>query len=205
MTTWGLVGRGLRHHWRGHLAVALGIAVAGSVLVGSLIVGDSVRASLRALVGERLGEVEIAVVASSPGMRAELAQELEEALGAGAIVAPALRMQAVLSRPEDDGSIAGVELIGVTDAYWRALGEPQPDANASTLRPNPRPTMFRSIRSCSPGCIRPAAVSISRAVWPRISTRSSSPSRPLGSIAWRLACLGSMGRQLASRALSFSR
>ena len=138
MTLWGLVRRGLRHHWRGHLAVALGVAVAGSVLIGSLIVGDSVRASLRALVGERLGEVEIAVVASSPGMRAELAQELQETLGAGAVVAPTLRVQAVLSRPEDDGSVAGVELIGVTDAYWRALGEPKPEAGEPALRPNPR-------------------------------------------------------------------
>ena len=39
----------LRHYRRIHVAVALGVAVATAVLTGALLVGDSVRGSLREL------------------------------------------------------------------------------------------------------------------------------------------------------------
>ena len=42
MTSWRFILDGLRHFWRIHLAVGLGIAVATAVLTGALLVGDSV-------------------------------------------------------------------------------------------------------------------------------------------------------------------
>ena len=48
--------RGLCYHWRMHITVALGVALACAILSGSLIVGDSVKATLRSLAEERLGE-----------------------------------------------------------------------------------------------------------------------------------------------------
>ncbi len=53
----------LIHFWRLHLTVLLGAAVATAVLAGALLVGDSVRGSLRALTLERLGRIEQALVA----------------------------------------------------------------------------------------------------------------------------------------------
>lgn len=53
-----LVWRGLTHYRRIHLAVALGIAAATAVLTGALLVGDSVRGSLRALTLDRLGRID---------------------------------------------------------------------------------------------------------------------------------------------------
>ena len=66
MSTWRLVYQGIRHYWRGHLALALGVALAGSVLSGSLIIGDSVEASLEAMVVERLGPVESVLLMPAP-------------------------------------------------------------------------------------------------------------------------------------------
>ena len=43
-----LVLRNLAYHWRGNLAVLLGVAVGSAVLTGALLVGDSLRGSLRA-------------------------------------------------------------------------------------------------------------------------------------------------------------
>lgn len=57
-----LLGRNLRHHRRGNFAVLLGVAVGTAVLVGALLVGDSLRGSLRERVLDRLGGVEQAVV-----------------------------------------------------------------------------------------------------------------------------------------------
>src|SRR5687768_5923179 len=71
-----LVNQSLRYHWRTNLAVMLGVAVAVAVLAGALIVGDSVRASLRDLFLLRLGHADYAV--SAPDFfREQLAADLQ--------------------------------------------------------------------------------------------------------------------------------
>ena len=52
-----LVRRNLAHYWRTNVAVMLGVATAVAGLAGALVVGDSVRASLRDLVLNRLGKL----------------------------------------------------------------------------------------------------------------------------------------------------
>ncbi len=52
----------LRHYWRIHIAVALGVAAATAVLTGALLVGDSVRGSLRALTLDRLGRIDLVLI-----------------------------------------------------------------------------------------------------------------------------------------------
>jgi putative ABC transport system permease protein len=58
MSTWQFIFRSLSFHWRIHLAVALGVAAATAVLTGALLVGDSVRGSLRRLTLDRLGRID---------------------------------------------------------------------------------------------------------------------------------------------------
>ena len=53
----GPVLRALTYYWRINLAVTAGAAVAAAVLTGALLVGDSVRGSLRGLTLERLGRI----------------------------------------------------------------------------------------------------------------------------------------------------
>src|SRR5436309_10569316 len=71
-----LVLRGLTYYWRTNLAVVLGVATAVAVLAGALVVGDSVRGSLRDLVLQRLGRTDRAVL-SAEFFREALAGELE--------------------------------------------------------------------------------------------------------------------------------
>jgi len=56
-----LLARNLAWYWRTNLAVLLGVATAAGVLGGALLVGDSVRASLRDLVLARLGGTDYVV------------------------------------------------------------------------------------------------------------------------------------------------
>jgi len=56
--------RSLIHYWRTNVTVLLSAAVAASVLTGALLVGDSVRGSLRSLTLDRLGEIDDALVAN---------------------------------------------------------------------------------------------------------------------------------------------
>ena len=67
-----LLARNLAWYWRTNLAVLLGVAAAAGVLGGALLVGDSVRASLRDLVLARLGNTDY-VVARNGFFREELA------------------------------------------------------------------------------------------------------------------------------------
>src|SRR5262245_8450491 len=65
----------LAHYWRTSLAVALGVATATAVLTGALLVGDSVRGSLRHLTLDRLGRIDEALVVDR-FFREELATHL---------------------------------------------------------------------------------------------------------------------------------
>ena len=55
--------RTAKHYWQIHLIVALCTAVATGVLAGALIVGDSMRGSLRNITLERLGTIQHALIA----------------------------------------------------------------------------------------------------------------------------------------------
>src|SRR5688572_19328460 len=55
MTTATLVRRSLGYYRGANLAVIAGVAIAVSVLAGALLVGESVKASLRRLVLDRIG------------------------------------------------------------------------------------------------------------------------------------------------------
>jgi len=72
MRTSILLARNLAWYWRTNLAVLLGVATAAGVLGGALLVGDSVRASLRELVLARLGNTDY-VVARNGFFREDLA------------------------------------------------------------------------------------------------------------------------------------
>ncbi len=84
MTFWQLVWRSLAQHWRMHAAVALGAALGTAVLTGALVVGDSVRGSLRQLALERLGPIEHAVIADG-FFRDALPRELAATNGFGGL------------------------------------------------------------------------------------------------------------------------
>src|SRR5216684_9378964 len=76
MTARHFLWRNLLGHWRGNLAVLLGVAVGAAVLTGALLVGDSLRGSLRDLTLRQLGWVDHALV-SQRFVRQELAEKLE--------------------------------------------------------------------------------------------------------------------------------
>ncbi|HEX4150087.1 MAG TPA: ABC transporter permease, partial [Pirellulales bacterium] len=92
----------LRYHGRMNLAVALGVLAGAAVLTGALLVGDSVRGSLRNLALDRLGWVDDVLVVDR-FFRAELAAELAQAPSfptAFKQVVPAIVLQGSLSQPD---------------------------------------------------------------------------------------------------------
>lgn len=75
MTTFRLLLHSLTYYWRTNLAVVLGVIAGTAVIGGALVVGDSVRGSLRQMTLDRLGEVDFALT-SFRFVREDLANEI---------------------------------------------------------------------------------------------------------------------------------
>lgn len=119
MTLWTLAAAGLRHHWRAHVGVVLGAAAGCTVLVGALLVGSSVKQSLRTLAGERLGHVTWALSGRDRFFREELAADMEQALAAP--VAPVLQLSGKAGRSDGSASANRVVVLGA-DKRFAELG-----------------------------------------------------------------------------------
>jgi hypothetical protein len=124
MTRWALVVRGLVHYWRTHVAVVAGVATAVSVLSGALVVGDSVRGTLRDLAFQRLGATDL-VVTSTGFFREALADELSTdasftAAFSGAV--PLVVAQATVSVQGEDRRARDVAVYGVDRRFWQFHG-----------------------------------------------------------------------------------
>ena len=117
-----------RHGWM-NLSVACGVGVAAAVLTGALLVGDSLRGSLRALTLQRLGRIDAAVVAGR-FFRAKLADELANAPdfrrhAAAAVPLVLLRASVETAAPAVPARANQVNLIGGDERFWH-LGAGRP-------------------------------------------------------------------------------
>ncbi len=120
-----LVRHNIAHFWKTNLAVVAGVAVAVAVLAGALLVGSSVRASLRGLALERLGAVD-QVVTSAAFVREELAAELLARDGmqdtfAGAV--PIVAVEGFVTHQESGRRASAIQVYGVDDRFWAFHGQ----------------------------------------------------------------------------------
>lgn len=123
MSTWTLLVRTLRFHWRSTLGVLLGAAVATAILVGALAVGDSVRYSLRRIALDRIGEVRLALNGKGRFFRAALGEDLAKDLGAPA--APVILVPGTAASDTGEQHAGRVQVAGVDDGFW-SLGNTHP-------------------------------------------------------------------------------
>src|SRR5436305_1149057 len=114
MTLLRLCLRNLLYHWRGNLAVFLGVVVGTAVLTGALLVGDSLRGSLADLTLRRLGWIDNALVAPR-FFREQLASEIEAGHAAPAIL---LQATAVSREGKTQHMARHVTVVGVDQRYW---------------------------------------------------------------------------------------
>ena len=123
-----LIWRSLTFFRTMHLALAGGIAAATAVIVGALVVGDSVRGSLRALVIERLANVECAMFSRNFFQQELIAPLNQEAEKLDAQVTPIIVLQsASIERQsgEEFARAGHVQVFGVTEDFWQhASDEP---------------------------------------------------------------------------------
>jgi putative ABC transport system permease protein len=118
-----LLIQNLRYYWRTNLAVVAGVATSVAVLSGALLVGQSVRASLRDLLFQRLGATQF-VVAADRFFRDELASTFASSPGTeGAIDScPIISLQGVVTREKTGQRAYRVNVYGVDERFWKFHG-----------------------------------------------------------------------------------
>ena len=136
-------------HYRGlHALVVAGVAVAVSVLAGALLVGSSVRASLRDLALERLGATEL-VVSSTTSFREALAADLRGHAGAGiAAAAPILAVTGAVTHEDSRRTAARVQVFGIDDRFlaFHGRGRARPTGASGLDERRPRSGAGRGSR-----------------------------------------------------------
>lgn len=125
MQTTGLIKRSLRYYWQTNLVVVLGVAIAVSVLAGALLIGESVRGSLRDLSSRRLGNTDD-VISAPNFFREELAADLEQrgqfaADGIG-VTTPMIALEGVVVHEPSKRRAGAVKVYGVDERFWRFHG-----------------------------------------------------------------------------------
>ncbi|MCH8294644.1 FtsX-like permease family protein [Candidatus Poribacteria bacterium] len=117
--------QGLIYFWRIHLAVLLGAAVATAVLTGALLVGDSVRGSLRDLTLDRLGRIDHALVSERffrEGLAADLSNE----------AVPAILLNGTAVDAKTQSRASRIQILGI-DQRFTGLFHHAPEDLPNTL------------------------------------------------------------------------
>ncbi len=129
MTPRRLLFRSLLYHRGIHFAVALGVAVGAAVLSGALLVGDSVRGSLRDLTLDGLGAIDHALV-TDRYFREALAEDLSDATNfayAFDRAAPAVFIRGSVENAETNARASKVSIHGVDERFWSFFPSPPPE------------------------------------------------------------------------------
>ncbi len=126
MSLWKLVVRTLFHYGRLNVALLVGVALTAAILSGSLVVGDSVKESLRRNAAARIEGIGFAVVGGERFFSQQLASRLAGHSGVDTTVAPVLQALGTVTTPNGDVRANGVQVVGVDERFWELGGSDNP-------------------------------------------------------------------------------
>lgn len=129
MTFVHYLSRSLQHYRFAYLGVLAGAVLGATVLLGALFAGDSVNVSLRRISENRIGRTTHLVSGGDRFFRQALAGDL--ATAANVRTAPLLLARGTATHPGNRAAANQVQLIGVTEAFWKFA--PGPDTAAPNL------------------------------------------------------------------------
>src|SRR5690349_7656027 len=118
MQTTQLIKRSLAYYWQTNVVVVLGVAIAVSVLAGALLIGESVRGSLRDLSARRLGKTDD-LIAAPNFFRDQLAADLGNGIG---VTCPMIAIEGVVVHEQSKRRAGGVKVYGVDEQFWKFNG-----------------------------------------------------------------------------------
>ncbi|UCE41353.1 MAG: ABC transporter permease [Candidatus Aminicenantes bacterium] len=112
--------RSLFFYRKTHLWVVLGTMMSTAILVGALVIGDSVRHSLRKIVFDRLGTTEFALSSGDRFFQVRMADDLAESLNT--TVAPLLQTRGIAIAEGGQRRVNDIQVIGVDSRFGEMGG-----------------------------------------------------------------------------------
>ena len=112
MSFWLLVFRSLSYYWRINLLMALGVALTSAILSGALVVGDSVRESLRRNAAARLSKIDSALTGGERFFTESLASRIDSR------AVPVLQVEGTVSIQGGSKRSNQVQILGVNSRFW---------------------------------------------------------------------------------------
>jgi ABC-type lipoprotein release transport system permease subunit len=110
----------LRYYWRTNLNVLLGAILSAGILVGALIIGDSVKYSLQQLVVSRIGNTESVIYSFDRFFQADLADRV--GLKVGMNTASILQLRGLAIANGGEKRAPNIQICGIDEQFWKMGG-----------------------------------------------------------------------------------
>ncbi|MEM7392474.1 MAG: ABC transporter permease, partial [Verrucomicrobiota bacterium] len=132
MNLWTISLKSIRHYWRTHLGVWLGLVLSAAVLTGAVLVGDSVRYTLNRMALNRIGDAHFALLGHDRFFRSALADAIATDLKAPA--APIILIEGSISVAGGGGKRANhAQVLGIDSNFWSVANlDAQPEIKEDT-------------------------------------------------------------------------
>ena len=117
MTRFALILKSAQYHWRANLGAVLAAAAGCAVLVGALIVGDSVRYTLHTMAVERLGKIDSVLLGQDRFFKGDLGKRIETASKGNESAIPVLLLPCMCSSDANSLRANDVQICGITAEF----------------------------------------------------------------------------------------
>lgn len=120
MSIWRIIFANLKYSRRQHLGTCLGLALASMVLVGSLTIGDSVRATLSHKAKERIGLITHLFLSTNGYFNADLADRIYNSglLDSEVKIAPTIITRGTIASPDGKARASGITVLGIDNRFF---------------------------------------------------------------------------------------
>jgi putative ABC transport system permease protein len=117
MSRWTLVFRSLKFHARSHLGTVAGAAIGSAALIGALVVGDSLRETLRERALQRLGWAQSAMATPDRLFSQHLKSVFQNSGSGPSAAAVALELPGTITRPDGSARANQVNIFGIDSSF----------------------------------------------------------------------------------------
>lgn len=128
MTSSRLILKSLFHYRWVNLSVLAGVALTSAILSGALVVGDSVKESLRRNAEARLSKIGPVLIGGERYFTSAIADAVSKKLDGEPVVVPILQIEGTASNRNGGKRVNKVQILGIDDRFWNlSLGGKAPE------------------------------------------------------------------------------
>lgn len=110
------IRQSIKHYKKGHLLILIGIIISSGIVTASLIIGDSVKMSLKQISQQSLGKTQYVITAQNRYFPVSFANKVASEIDA--LVAPLLVLKGSTSSDKNEIRLPDVQINGINSKFW---------------------------------------------------------------------------------------